>query len=459
MNIKSLNPQYIFVIVGLIYGIAFLITVPPFQVPDEYDHYYKALDISNGNIIPVKIGNNMAGVYVPESAKILTDSIYQKWTFFIKDREKIGIYSLLNLPYNNDNKVFVDISKFMVITYSPVPYLAAVLTITLGKMFGLSPLVLLYLGRFGTLLLWLLVIFLAIKTTPVFKWVFLAISLMPLTLFQAASLSADSLTIALSFLTIAIFLKLSLDKNIKKIDTKHVLILILISLLLGLTKLPYVLLFFMFFLIPAHKFGNKKRMILIFGLIALLTILLVGTWNAMANGLYMTINPGVSAKDQLFFVLLHPLDFIQILINTLFAFNLGMFPFIIVGVWGWPDMPLPYWVYIIYFFALFAIAILDKNPIKITSIQKYIILGLFLFITLTIFLTEYVTWTSVGAPVILGVQSRYFIPILPLLFVILYRRGSNNKNRPLPESIITVFIIFSLSTVVFAFINQYVFYF
>lgn len=458
MNIKSLNPQYIFVVVGLIYGIAFLITIPPFQVPDEYDHYYKALDISNGNIIPVKIGNNLAGVYVPKSAKILTDNIYQKWTFFIKDKEKIGIYSLLNTPYNSDDKVFVDISKFMVITYSPVPYLAAVLIITLGKLLDLSPLVLLYLGRLGNLLIWLLITYLTIKITPIFKWVFLAISLMPLTLFQAASLSADSLTISLSFLTIAIFLKFSLDNSIKKIEMKHVLILILITLLLGLTKLPYVLLFFMFFLIPARKFRDKKRMFLIFGLIALFTILLVVTWNIMVNGLYMTINPGVSAKDQLFFVLLHPFNFIQILINTLFTFNLGIFPFIIVGVWGWPDMPLPYWVYIIYFFALSVIAILDKNSIKIIPIQKYIILGLFLFITLIIFLIEYVTWTSVGAPVILGIQSRYFIPILPLLFLFLYRNGSN-KNKILPESMITVFIISILSVVVLAFINQYVFYF
>ncbi len=459
MNIKRLNPQYIFVIVGLIYGIAFLITVPPFQIPDEYDHYYKALDISNGNIIPVKIGNNLAGVYVPKSAKILTDSIYQKWAFFINNREKIGIYSLLNMHYNNDNTVFVDISKFIVITYSPVPYLAAVLFMALGKLFGLSPLILLYLGRLGNLLLWLFIIYLAIKITPVFKWIFLAISLMPLTLFQAASLSADSLTIALSFLTIAIFLKFSLDTNIKKIEKKHVLILILVSLLLGLTKLPYILLFFMFFLIPASKFRDKKRMLLIFGLISLLTLLLLGTWNLMTTGLYMTINPGVSVKGQLFFVLLHPFNFIQILANTLFTYNLGMLPSIIVGVWGWSEMPLPYWVYIIYIIALFIMAFLDKSSTKIIPLQKYAILGLFLSITLIIFLIEYITWTFVGAPIVNGIQSRYFIPIFPLLFLILYRKGSNNKNRILIESMITVFIISILSVVVLAFINQYVVYF
>ena len=214
----------------------------------------------------------------------------------------------------------------------------------------------------------------------------------------------------------------------------------------------------MFFLIPASKFGNKKRMFLIFGLISLFTILLVVTWNVMASGLYMTINPGVSAKDQLFFVLLHPFNFIQILTNTLFTFNLGMFPFIIVGVWGWPDMPLPYWVYIIYFFALFVIAVLDKNPIKIALVQKYIFLGLFLFITITIFLIEYITWTSVGAPVIFGIQSRYFIPILPLLFLFLHR-NDYTKNRILYESMITAFIIIFLSIVSFAFINQYIPYF
>ena len=80
-RIKSLNPQYVFIVLGLIYGLAFLVLIPPFQVPDEYEHYYKSWDLSNGNLIPEKIGNK-AGVSVPESVKIMTDNVYQKMEIF-----------------------------------------------------------------------------------------------------------------------------------------------------------------------------------------------------------------------------------------------------------------------------------------------------------------------------------------------------------------------------------------
>lgn len=200
----------------MIYGIAFLVLIPHFQVPDEYEHYYKAWDVSNGNLIPERIGNK-AGVYLPESVKIMTDNVYQKWKFFILNNQKMDMEYLLNLPLESKNSVFVDISKYAVVTYSPIPYLASSLSIAAGNAFNLSPLILMYLGRLGNLILWLFVTYLAIRITSILKWGFLAIALMPMTLFQTTSISADSITIALSFLTIAIFLKFSLDESIKKL--------------------------------------------------------------------------------------------------------------------------------------------------------------------------------------------------------------------------------------------------
>lgn len=88
MNIRlNVSPQYIFLFLGIIYGTAFLFVIPPFQVPDEYEHYYKAYDISEGNIIPDKLGNK-SGIFVPKSVKIATDINYQKWMFHIKNGKK-----------------------------------------------------------------------------------------------------------------------------------------------------------------------------------------------------------------------------------------------------------------------------------------------------------------------------------------------------------------------------------
>jgi uncharacterized membrane protein len=341
-----------------------------------------------------------------------------------------------------------------VVTYSPLPYLVSALSIALGKLFDLSPLILLYLGRFGNLLLWLLIIFLAIRITPVFKWGFLAIALMPMTLFQAASLSADGIAISLSFLTIAIFLKLALDDNIKKITQKHILIIISIGLLLGLAKMPYIMLILLFFLIPSKKFGSRSKMFQIFGLTFLLAVLIIAFWNFMVNGLYMPLDPGISIKDQLLCILHYPVDFIQTMLNTSSQYA-GELPFIVVGNWAYANSPIPNLIYYMYLFIILLVAAFDKGPFKISLKQRYIILGLFLLIAGTIFVLEYLTWTYTGAPLIHGIQGRYLIPILPLLFLTLYEKGERTKNRLLVELMMSLLIILILSKVVFIFINYY----
>ena len=452
-RIKSLNPQYVFIILGLIYGIAFLVLIPPFQVPDEYEHYYKSWDLSSGHLIPEKIGNK-AGVSVPESVKIMTDNTYQKWKYYILNNQSMDMGYLLNLPLRSNTNVFVDISKYAVVTYSPLPYLASALSIALGKLFDLSPLLLMYLGRFGNLLLWLLIVFLAIKITPVFKWGFLAIALMPMTLFQAASLSADGTAISLSFLAIAIFLKLALDDNIKKITTKHILIMVLISLLLGLAKMPYIMLILLFFLIPSKKFEGRTKMFKIFGLMFLLAVLIVAFWNFAVNGLYMPLDPGISLKDQLLCVLHYPVNFIETMLNTSSQYA-GDLPFIVVGNWAYANSPIPHLIYYMYFFVILLIAAFDKGSFKISLKQRYIILGSFLLIAGTIFLLEYLTWTYTGAPVIHGIQGRYLIPILPLLFLTLYEKCERTKNRLMVELMMSLLIILILSKVVLIFINYY----
>jgi len=452
-RIKSLNPQYVFIILGLIYGIAFLVLIPPFQVPDEYEHYYKSWDISNGHLIPEKIGNK-AGVSVPESVKIMTDNIYQKWKYYILNNQSMDMRYLLNLPLKSSNNTFVDISKYAVVTYSPLPYLASGLSIALGKLFDLSPLILMYLGRFGNLLLWLFIVFLAIKITPVFKWGFLAIALMPMTLFQAASLSADSIAISLSFISIAIFLKLALDDSIKQITSKHIAIIVLITLLLGLAKMPYIMLILLFFLIPSKKFEGRTKMFKIFGLMFLLGVLVIAFWNFMVNGLYMPLDPGISIQDQLIYILHYPIDFIQTLLNTSSQYA-GELPFIVVGNWAYANSPIPNLIYYMYFFIILLVAAFDKGSFKINLKQRYTILGVFLLITGTIFVLEYLTWTYTGAPVIHGIQGRYLIPVLPLLFLTLYEKNERTKNRLLVELMLSLLIILILSKVVLIFINYY----
>ena len=84
-----------------------------------------------------------------------------------------------------------------------------------------------------------------------------------MTLYEAASLSADSFTIAISFLLIAIFFKLAFDDTKKEVNMNDILILFVLGLMIALSKQIYIVLLLLFFSIPLYKFENRKKMFLI----------------------------------------------------------------------------------------------------------------------------------------------------------------------------------------------------
>ncbi len=452
MNIKlNLQPQYIFLFLGLVYGIAFLVVVPPFQVPDEYEHFYKAYSLSDNQLMPEKIGN-MAGVYVPVDLINTRTIIQERWELVVKKKQKMDIPLLFKeSSIDNDTEVFVDFSKIAVVTYSPFLYLVPALSIVIGKIFNLSPLNLIYIARFANLILWLFLIYLSIKITPIFKWGFLIIALLPMTLFESASVSADSLTIGLSFITISLFLRLSLDNKIRKINLKYIMILFSFILALSLAKMPYFLLIFLFLMIPANKFENNKKKITIFAFILSTSFIVAFLWIFIIKGLYIP-EKGISAYDQFLFILPRPLLFLQLIWNDLITNPLRYFK-IVPGA-NWFSYPLPKWIYYATILLLLFLPLFDKNEIKINFKKKSIIIGNFLLIAGLIYLFEYLTWTHVGVNKIFGVQGRYFIPILPLLFLLFHSNKFKFKENIL-KRVAVVSIIFILSATMLFFIGAY----
>jgi uncharacterized membrane protein len=416
---REIKPETAFLIIGLVYGLCFLIVTPALQVPDEYEHFYRVLYVSEGHILPEKVGN-MSGVYIPESVHLTASEISSEWFSFIKDRDnKINLTSLLNIQFNSQNRVFEDISRIAVITYSPVPYIIPAFAMAPGKLLNLSPLILIYLGRLANLLVWVFLTYLAIKIIPVHKWVLFMIALIPITLFEAASLSADSLILGLSFIIVAIFFKYAFDDNKKRINIKDIYILFILILLLSLSKQIYFLLLLLIFLIPSEKFGGRKKMFYVAAFLFFTIILISGGWNLLVKDLYVPIVPQVSISGQIAYILGDPLRFPYVLLNTFFHRGFS-YQLLFVGNF-WLDIPLPMWWIGVYVLSMIPVALLDKSKGIITRNQKLISFTVFVIIFLLVCAFVYISWTVVGQNIIDGIQGRYFIPILPLLFLLLYR--------------------------------------
>jgi uncharacterized membrane protein len=245
------------------------------------------------------------------------------------------------------------------------------------------------------------------------------IALIPMTLFEVASLSADSLILGLSFIIVAVFFKFAFDRNKKYINKKDIYILFILLLLLSLSKQIYFILLFLIFLIPSQKFGGRRNMFLVTGILFTAIILISGGWNILVKDLYVPIVPQISISGQIAYILGDPLRFPYALLKT-FYYHGFSYQLLFVGNFLL-DIPLPLWWIGFYVFSIIPVAILDKSKILISRNQKLISLFIFIIVFLLVCAFVYVSWTVVGQNIIDGIQGRYFIPILPLLFLLLFK--------------------------------------
>jgi uncharacterized membrane protein len=441
----DIKPEKVFLIIGLVFGIAFIFITPPFQVPDEASHYYKSLYLSDGHFIPEQNGY-FSGVIIPENAFQLSSKFIKVGANTENNIKPSNLTSLIDDPLNNNDKIFCCMSSLLIINYSPIPYLASTFFIIIGKLLNCSPIVLMYLGRLANLLLYICIVFYAIKNTPIQKWVFLLLALMPMTLYEAASLSADSFTIAISILTIAIFFKIAFDPRKKIVNNMDISILLILAMLIGLSKQIYLLFLLLFFLIPSHKFKTKKNRIKSFIFIFLPVILITYLWSLFSSGFYVPIS-GISILGQISFILSNPILFLQIFLNSLVNYYIW-YLVSFVGYFGWLSTPLPVTLVYLYIIFLILASLMDEQKdtlnIMVTLKQKFISLAIFIITLISIYVLEYITWTSVGNNIIEGVQGRYFIPIAPLFLFLFY----NNKikvNRKEFYWVCIMFLVITLS--------------
>lgn len=454
------NPYKIFIFIALLFGIVFSLVTPPFQVPDEVAHFYRAFQISELHILLDT--SSKGNAYLPISLETTWSTSLNGSENFYK-RKKINIQniiSLLNIPLNSMNRKFTTTSSYS----SPIPYIPQALGIASGRIFNLSPLLLMYTGRIFNLIAWIFLISLAIKTTPVHKWVFFLLALTPMSLFQGASLSPDAVTNGLSFLVIALFYKYAFDKS-NTIKNREILILILTCYSLSLCKNAYIFIIFLFLLIPVRKIGDKKTFFTKFFSLILSSFTIMLIWNYISEVTFTSTKIEISPERQMDFILSNLLQYCKVFFDTL-VIN-GFFIKDFIGILGYRDVILPEPLIKSYAIILLLIALVDsKKDITIYIKQKIIIITIFIITIIEISTIFYLIWTPVGGDIILGIQGRYFIPLGPLFYILFYNNliivklNSLNiitllKKYSLFSLLIILYSTYSLTTTINVLITRY----
>jgi len=400
--------------------------------------------------------NNLIGGHLPEDLSVISKLVPR------------GIHGRQQLPADVLRYIHTDRSsegsgKTMFFQFpnmalnTPIPYLPQVLGITIGKAFDASPIALGYLARLANLVAWISIVFVAIKTIPMSKWLMLVVALMPISLFLATSTSADALTYALCFLFIAVVMNLAFGAS--PLTGQSLLALSALCVLVTVSKIIYIPLILLVLLLPRSKFRSKQRhlayMALCFGLVFTVTLL----WMVAIRDLHLPVNPGQTAdpSGQVSFIIADPFRFLSIVASTIVN-HFFYLAWQLIGVLGWLDTHLPKWFYLVSYATIGLVSLSDWTPnIKLSHWSKLIILAVVAFGTLMVFTGIYIRWTPVGGALVTGMQGRYFIPLSLLFWLLFYRlkEFDEQKSERYLSLPIVVFCTGTLGYVSWLLLNRY----
>jgi len=421
-------PEWVYLIIAIPASSVFAFITPPLQVPDEGAHFMRSNEIaefrfkSKKRTAPVSILN--------------LDSAFSRLHFLAGQKT-----SMAEIKKHFGEKLEPGKRAPSNPPGYTLPYIPQAIGIFTGKVFGLSPLALMYVGRIFNLLISALIMFFAIRIIPQFKWMFLLLALMPKTVFLFGSLSYDSLTISLSFMTIAVIFYYAF-KCERDLNLKDLAIIAFLVLLLLFCKPPYFLLGLLFFFIPPKKIGRMYRyimisaaVILVAGLVFKAAPLAARYINASETSLKadLTVQPDstknipvIRPEDQIKLIIKDIPGYLGLITRSGFDYYRSYIVESFVGVLGWIDVDLPdALTYSYLILILFASLALSDEKVKLGLTKKSL---LFLLMVATFVIVEtamYVFATRPGRDRVFGVQGRYFIPMAPLFFMLFYNRYLN----------------------------------
>ncbi len=442
LNKAVTTPQILFLIIASVLGFTLAFVNPMFHVADEPVHFMKAYSVSEFHLASEN-RNGVVGNWLPLSIPKTVEAVEFKVPAVKIDKKAVD--SGFRVPLKSNQKGFLSNG---LARYPPVPYIPQAVGIGIGRIFNESPLTLAYIGRVFNLLAWLILVFLAISVTPVLKWVFFLLGVMPMAVLQAASLSGDSVTNGLAFLTIAFFLKLAFAKDKQGVTNGDLALLFILGMLLAFMKAPYFLLVFLFLLIPRSKFRTNKEYYFVFAALALIVLVIVFSWTIMeSTSAYTPTRPDVIAEGQVSFILQHPYATAVIMYRSI---NLYKQDWLLqfVGMLDWFETALPLWVAYLFLFFLIGTAVLDKDKdVTIRNRYKLLMFVIAMLMFLGILVILLLSWTPAGH-LIQGAQGRYWIPLAPLLLLLFYNQAvSYEKGKMFYALMVAVPVLTSVMTV------------
>lgn len=408
-GVKFSAAEIYFVIIALAFGLGVCFLLPVGGGYDEETHLIRVWELSSFTFLPnEKLGNEM-----PFPA-VYWEMSYRR-PFIVRAVEADFREKYQGLSIDAHDYIYGNVETRSV--YSPPLLLPQAMVMRyLGRKLQLPALTVFYACRLVGLLGYLVLAWFSVRVIPFGKWTLAILASSPVAILQASTVSADAISNGIAILFIAASLALA---GKKELNWKEWISFTLLFLILFWGKLNIVPLALLPFLLlkPSQFKMRFGYWTLIATAVSLFVLEAVG-WNLLAYSRLSTAAERADPLGQLHFILADPFGFSTILANNIWT---KTFDYLHdwIAIYGYNYWPVPAGVYYLYMADLLA-ALFTRVNERESDKRTRMALGVVFIITyLVTVLSLYITFTPVGSEVIDGVQGRYFITVMPLLFLAL----------------------------------------
>ncbi len=419
-----------FALIAAIFGAVFAVLTPPFWGHDEITQFGRAYQVAHGGFLPQEIHDDRGVAYGGDIPVTVDELMGYALRDYTSNPDEPAAMVGDPLAYDRlESRPVSDAQRPMWFTntaaYSPVPYLPAALGIRSAELLGLDVGGLQLLTRLCGLLAYLLVVgfgLFALRNTRV-QWLAFTVAVLPIAVFQAGTVTADTLTNAIALLVGMLLVKsLFVGADLTRPERYALLG---SAVVLPLCKPTYVLLAMLLVVVPPARLGLRKRWLpwvfaaTGFVLFAIWTKISSPTTEGMGfmrkQSQWYSVIPG----DQLKGILGDPIDFAQTFEHSIARRDLEWFNEFF-GELGFAYINVPATTIVACLLAL-AVSVGVAERMVADNRRTWIVALALAASVGMIYTTLYMSFSPVDYFIIDGVQGRYFVPLAIVFFAVLLR--------------------------------------
>lgn len=398
------RPHQLYLIVFLLIGMLYFFVYPVGTVPDEFAHFYRAYEISEGHLVS-DIRNGMGGRELPDGLALSSNTVM------------LSLQKMWGMLGNEISEERSWYTFWTMSLYAPVSYIPQSLGIFVARLFTDSVLVMFMAGRLLNFIAVAIVSYFAVKYIPIGKKAVILIMLLPVNMQEAISLAPDAMVTALTLAFIAFILHLRYKQE-SAVSVKQLVVLYVMAVFISLYKIVYLPFCMLPFLIQPDKLGGRKKFTIHAICMGALVIVASLGWLMFAGRYLMDIEGGRNSDDQVAYILSDLPNYFKIMLSTIKTDGLRYIYTMLGQELGWLNIYVPKGYMILYGIVLLT-GIFSEGAVPgkfgfVRGIFAVIIVAVFLLIMTSL----YVQWNDYAAESITGVQGRYFIPLLLPLFLL-----------------------------------------